>query len=191
MQDFSFSYKLTGHGWAECTVMDGDDASPMRVSYLSDALGDLVRAVLSLFESATSCVVECEWTDEPGEYHWRFTRIGDSVHVQITEQGTTRLEADTPGDDRDEILLALFEGNLSHVDIATLDDWDEAQHVLFEGDVLLIDIATQVEREMAAILDEYGVAGYKEDWIENDFPSEEYMRLCALIGSASHAVRES
>ncbi len=40
-------YKLTGSGWAECTIADGEKSCTVTVSYLTDALGDLVLAAVA------------------------------------------------------------------------------------------------------------------------------------------------
>ncbi len=61
-----FSFRLTGTGWAEGRIAVGDRFAMPTASYLSDALGDLIRTVRSLLEGAEGARVS--WEEEPGEY---------------------------------------------------------------------------------------------------------------------------
>lgn len=76
-----FSYRLTGTGWAEARVGDGDRSVALSVSYLSDALGELLLAIACLQEGAEEA--QCFWEEEPGEYRWLFRREDDAVVVTI------------------------------------------------------------------------------------------------------------
>lgn len=77
----SFSYVLTGKGWAECEI-DVDGAHLfMQASYLSDAFDDLVRATLSMLNNAS--VETAIFNDEPGTYRWRFTPSGERLNIRI------------------------------------------------------------------------------------------------------------
>lgn len=78
---FRFTYDLQQHGWALVTVQAGDRVVPMHVSYLSDALRDLLDAVRALAEGAleTQAVL---W-EEPGEWQWTFRREGHYADVEI------------------------------------------------------------------------------------------------------------
>ena len=76
------SYKLTGSGWASAVVSDGDRQFEIpRISYLSDALKDLVKAAIGLLEGATR--VWFLWHDEPGEHRWIVNRISDDLVIRI------------------------------------------------------------------------------------------------------------
>ena len=77
----AFSYKLTGHGWADATISDGVTEAQLTASYLSDALRDLVEAVVSLMQGADRAM--CLWLGEPWEHHWILERQGDDVGVTI------------------------------------------------------------------------------------------------------------
>lgn len=75
-------YDLTGTGWADCTIAIGEATATVTASYLSDALDDLVGAVVALLcgdEQSTASFAE-----EPGEYRWEFARKGpDGVIIRI------------------------------------------------------------------------------------------------------------
>lgn len=75
-----FTYRLTGSGWATATVADEWDEMSVPASYLCDALGDFVYAVLSLFLSPKS---ECAWEEEPGQVVWKFDHSGKRLSVHV------------------------------------------------------------------------------------------------------------
>lgn len=77
----SFSYVLTGKGWADCEIdVDGVHLF-MQASYLSDAFDDLVRATLSMLVNAR--VEAAVFNDEPGTYRWRLTPSGERLNIRI------------------------------------------------------------------------------------------------------------
>lgn len=78
-----FSFTLQGSGWAEGAVGDDERHARMTVSYLTDALGDLLEAVWRSGNGEAEA--RCSWEDEPGEYRWILTRAGEDVHVRILE----------------------------------------------------------------------------------------------------------
>ena len=149
---FTFSYKLSGHGWANTSVSDGNNKLNMCISYLSDALGDLARAVISLFYGGSGSLVSCSWQDEPGEYRWTMQREGEVVSLRILR----------------------FEDCFSRKD-------DDKGHRLFGTECSLIRLATQVKGQMHQLHNEFGEAGYKEHWVSHDFPTVEFTRLTELI----------
>jgi hypothetical protein len=103
-----FQYSLTGSGWAEARVKSGSASAHLRVSYLSDALGDLLLAVLDIHRGAPAAT--CSWEEEPGEWRWLFTARGDRLEVRIlgfkdmydhepVSAGREVFAADEPADD--------------------------------------------------------------------------------------------
>jgi hypothetical protein len=64
----TFSYQLSGHGFAEARVADEDNELIMWPSFLSDAFGDLVGELTALVKGATEA--KLVWADEPGEFRW-------------------------------------------------------------------------------------------------------------------------
>lgn len=77
----TFTYNLVGKGWSEAEIKDGESRATLTASYLSDALGDLVRAILGLLGTADKTT--CSWAEEPGEYRWIFKKQGDSLFIKI------------------------------------------------------------------------------------------------------------
>jgi hypothetical protein len=76
-----FGYRLTGTGWATARLADGRSSAEVTASYLSDALGNLLAAVVALLDGAAEA--RCSWDQEPGENRWVFERRGSDVHLRI------------------------------------------------------------------------------------------------------------
>jgi hypothetical protein len=79
--EVEFSYELGGTGWSHARLAFGDRSTEMIASYMTDALRDLLEAVLSLRTGATSAQVS--WEEEPGEFRWLFVRDGADVEVRV------------------------------------------------------------------------------------------------------------
>ena len=75
-----FGYTLRSHGWARAVVSNENAEVSLTASYLSDALSDFVDAVQKLF---TNDSAECIWQQEPGEFHWKFRRLGVRCVVAV------------------------------------------------------------------------------------------------------------
>lgn len=80
-----FSYHLRRHGWAEVVLQDADQLVAMSVSYITDALRDLLDAVWSLAQGRDEAAVDL-W-EEPGRYRWQFSRTATGVRVEISAFG--------------------------------------------------------------------------------------------------------
>lgn len=147
----SFSYALVGTGWSECRVAVGEQQAIVSASYLSDALGDVVGAVVRLVEGQPEA--GASFDEEPGEYRWRFSRVGaDRLRVRILE--FPELWGHRP---------------------------DEEGKTLFEAECRLRTFAGAVLSELQRLLAEYGVAGYRERWVEHEFPVADMDRLRLLL----------
>jgi hypothetical protein len=79
--EVEFAYRLLGSGWSEARLAFGERWTELSASYLTDALGDLLRAVLTLKDGARSARVS--WEEEPGEFRWLFTRAHEAVDVRV------------------------------------------------------------------------------------------------------------
>ena len=132
-----FSYRVTGTGWSEAHIADADRTLALEgVSYLSDALSELLDALVSLKRGAEEA--SASWWQEPGAYEWKFKRAGEEVDLEIREFNTE------PG---------------NH-------GWFERGWVVFRTrqplDVLVAAIAGGASR----LLDEVGEEGYLTEWGE-------------------------
>lgn len=77
----TFWYRLTGSGSSEAGIYDGVERAFPTASYISDALGDLARAVIALLQGAPGST--CSWEEEPGAYRWIFNRQGEDLQIEI------------------------------------------------------------------------------------------------------------
>ena len=76
-----FEYQVVGAGWANARISNGILEVELMPSYLSDALGDLIWAVVALLEGSQQQV--CEWQDEPGGWRWELSRQESVLNLLI------------------------------------------------------------------------------------------------------------
>lgn len=81
VREVTFWCRLAGQGWIEAGIYDGANHAFPTASYLSDALGDLTRTVVSLLEGAEAAT--CSWEEEPGEFQWVFARDSEALNLRI------------------------------------------------------------------------------------------------------------
>lgn len=147
----SVTYNLTGAGWAECLVEIGDQQACLIASYLSDALGDLLHAIKGLLYGApdtTAC-----FTDEPGEYRWRFHRS-----------------------EPDQVRLRILRFNECFSKSP-----DERGEVILDGQCRLSTLAGAILAAAQRILREHGVEGYAREWKNHRFPEETVTEIKRLL----------
>jgi len=147
----TIDYRLTGVGWAKCTIAaDGRDCT-VSASYLSDALGNLVLAAATVMADAHS--ISIGFDEEPGEYRWSIVRTGNSVvEVKILSFGD--LWGNQP-DAEGEPLLAFS--------------------------CTPLEFGRAVRDAADAVLKEHGLPGYKERWVRYDFPTKQLDLLTSYL----------
>jgi hypothetical protein len=133
-------FRLTGTGWAEVHIGQGDRSAVITASYLSNALGDLVLsaiAAMSLFRRVTF-----SFEEEPGERRWVITspRINE-IDIQILS----------------------FPSRWN-------DSTDESGELMFQARCLPVIYAEAVFEAASRILEQYGEVGYLAQWVEHPFP---------------------
>lgn len=155
---FSINYKLGEHlGWSECQLTAGGSTIKVSASYLSDALGQLATATVLLLQGAPSARVSFD--EEPGEYRW-----GIDWHHDAQKQGEVFFRV------RVWFFKEMWGRHLP----------DEA------GQLLLDEVVTQsafyrgVRQMLNAVLDEYGLNGYRKRW-GHPFPSQASGLLSAIL----------
>ena len=147
-----FHYELMGRGWSECRVSIGDVRCEVTASYLSDALGQLASAVEDVLRWP-GVDARAVFVEEPGEYRWRFVAAGEGrVRVRIIEYR----------------------------------DWggreDEAGKTIFDAECARRALGNAVAVELRRLLGVHGLRGYREKWVNNDFPSERLASIEKLLG---------
>jgi hypothetical protein len=136
-----FDYELRGSGWADATLTIGERTATLSASYLGDALGELLDALVSLTRGSTHA--RASWDQEPGEYRWVFSRRDQQVRVQVLYLPEWRGVADA-SDDQGEVVL--------------------------DGVCTLTALSEAVTNAAQRVLDRYGEAGYRAKWVQHDFP---------------------
>lgn len=145
------NYRLTGQGWAECTLVDAEQSCTITASYLSDALFNLLLASTALL-SGFSCLT-FSFEEEPGEYRWVITspRLNE-IELRILSFGD------------------LYGG-----------EPESAGQLLFQTTCIPETFAMAVHSTAAALLTEHGEAGYLEKWLEYPFPTTHFNELSRLL----------
>jgi len=149
----TIDYRLTGSGWARCSVRAETQHCELSASYLSDALGKLVVAAVAVLAGAHS--ISVGFDEEPGEYRWSVVHI-DNALVRLTLLEFEELWGNQPDAEGKPILTF---------------------------DCSPLSFAKAVQAAADAVLKEHGLAGYKERWNEHDFPSQELTMLRAGIAA--------
>jgi len=138
----AFSYHLTGVGWSEAHLTLSEGTIEMRASYLSDALGDLLDALIRLRYGARRA--EVSWDEEPGEFRWLLVRHGPGVVVRVLwfedeadEVGVERLRGRTELDRLIDAVTSSAHGVLEeHGEQGYLEQWIEHPFPTFRLSVL-------------------------------------------------------
>lgn len=147
----AIEYRLLNAGWAECTVRVGSISQELSASYLSDALGNLVLAAVGVL-AGLHCVAT-SFDEEPGEYRWVIERAS-GADISLKVVAFDELWANKPNSEG-KVLV------------------ETTCHPLLFGEA--------VHRAATAVLAEHGEAGYREKWVEHDFPSRQLELLTEYI----------
>jgi len=95
MSRIEFSYGAPEHGWAVVTIVHEDREARMVVSYVTDALRDLLYGLVRVTQGDE---FRFSWDDEPTEYRWIFTHEGSAVRLRILKfRDRMRPEPDEAG----------------------------------------------------------------------------------------------
>lgn len=150
--DITIEYSLVGAGWAQCYLDVYGAVCTTTASYLSDALFELVNGTNHMLGGGNEA--RFSFDDEPGEYRWIFRR------TSIGGLGIKILEFDD-----------LWGGKP-----------DEDGAVLADFMCQARDFGAALLVSLNKLLDEIGVAGYRETWSSTEFPIADYKILCAHLG---------
>ncbi|MGM0885007.1 MAG: hypothetical protein ACQEXQ_28690 [Bacillota bacterium] len=151
-----FKYELSDAGWADGFVEINSSIAYFSASFLTDALYDLLRALISLIPDLTPFSVtttQFEWHEEPGGTVWKLHRIDeDQLHLEIVS----------------------FEDLLRKKELGV--EMNETCSLLF-----LVKVVVEA---LDLVLKQHGADGYKEKWVNHDFPMEHYMKLKNFVSKA-------
>jgi hypothetical protein len=146
-------YELTGSGWAECTVRVDSAWVTVTASYLSDALDNLACAIAAALRGHPRPTASFD--EEPGEYRWIFEPLPEGqVRVRILQ--FEELWGDRP---------------------------DEEGNQIFAAECRLRTLAGAMVSALQTLEQQYGIRGYREKWVNYDFPLSRLTELQELLKS--------
>ncbi|QSE99004.1 hypothetical protein [Fulvivirga lutea] len=149
-----FFYNLDSAGWADATISEGTDSETMTVSYLHDSLGELTDAMNLLLKGGK-----------------------ESQTIFMSEPGEHLMSLINPKDDLLEIEVRWFKDWASW-NMHSKTDYE----VVFKRTTSLFDFANKICDNLERIYIKEGIEGYKEKWVEHDFPMNSYLKLKKLLG---------
>lgn len=155
-QAFEFDFRVTGTGWCEALISDGQRSLLPTASYLFDAPKALLSAVVAVLRGQSP--VACIWQEEPGQYVWLFIRQGDSAELRIVWR------------DRG------FAGPSNVNYWFTPSDADITEEAELVIRVAVTDLGRAVVRALEHMLVGEGRTDYEERWTM-PFPDREYAEL--------------
>jgi hypothetical protein len=158
LTDVSVDYRLTGSGWSSCTIDIYGQTCVVTASYLSDALRELVSAMNHLLSGGKEA--RFSFDEEPGEYRWILNSIlGGGLALKIL--AFPQLWGDKP---------------------------DTEGRIVLDATCQMRVFAEAVMVSLNRLLEEHGLKGYREKWVEAEFPVEDYRILCSNLGSIPASV---
>lgn len=104
--------------------------------------------VAALLLPESESALRISWAEEPGEYRWVLDPSGDRLSVRVL-----------------------------WFDALWGSDPDEAGRVLMEATCSVVGFRRAIAAGARAVLDEWGEAGYREKWVDHDFPTAELLEL--------------
>lgn len=156
---FDFNLARDAPGWADPVIEDGDARLEMTASYMTDALGDLLNALIQLVNGRGEA--ECNWTQEPAGWQWNFVRPND-VEVEL------------------EIRFS---------DDSFQNGWDpeSEEAVRFRSRAALSELVGSIADGARRSLDEFGVDGFAAQWNMHPFPSLQLQALQKWLDDGGEA----
>lgn len=145
-----FEYKLQGAGWANFNIEINSQSFSFSPGYLTDALGGILNAIKEIHPLF----------DTEGDYKERGSYYTWDAEPDILEWNLKYI-----GNEKILINLTHFDGEVED-GVVVLNE--ECPYDVFLKEVL---------REVELILVEYGIVGYKEMWVDNEFPLSTFLEL--------------
>jgi hypothetical protein len=158
---FDFNLALDAPGWADPVIESDGARLQMTASYLTDALGDLMGALLQLVNGSSSA--QCCWAKDPGNWDWVFVRPNETeVEVSIGFRDERSSGSWLP------------------------DGTDEPR---FHTRVTLVELVRAVVDGARRCFDSFGAEGFARQWIEHPFPALQVDALRRWLDTGGVAAR--
>ena len=147
-----FNYELVGTGWAKFSINNENNSGVEFVfSYLADPLSDLLESLNKLIKNKSS-FERINFPQEPGELFLFLKNKNDTIALEIYYADDLTSEFDN------EKILNSFKKIYSDNDNLT-------------------NFSRLVYEEIKKLLHKYGEDGYREKWVEYDFPMKQFKIL--------------
>jgi hypothetical protein len=149
----NFKYELTGKGWADGFIEINTSVAYFTSSYLTNSLKDLLSSLLCL-------IPEC--VPFP---------LKNTTFEMYEEPGGTVWSLEKKNNDEVLIRIVSYENMSPKKDIRI-----EINEVCQISDLVKV-----IVDELGRLLKTHGVEGYKEKWVNHEFPLTEYQALKKYI----------
>jgi len=147
-----FKYELTGIGWADGCIEMNSSTVYFATSYITDALDDMLKALNALIPELSSYPVS------KTQFEWN-EEPGGTVWT-----------------------LSKIDDSL-HVQITSFEDLRNKKQQVIELDETcsIVEFTGAVVQALDLLLRQNGREGYKEKWVNYDFPMDNYLKLKGFI----------
>ncbi len=144
----SINYQIEDAGWAIGRIGNETQLIEFYISYLHDSLKQLAESALDIDFTETQTVI---FMDEPGEHRLVLNKLGvDKIDFEV------RFYSDW-------------------VDWVLVEDLE--YQIVINGITTLAEYKNEIRNVLEKIFSDLGTDLYKEKWINNDFPTNEFQRL--------------
>lgn len=154
MYKLIFNYRITGVGWAICEIQTANETFTYRASYLSDALGDFLNALIALNSNMNPEIyvdkTDFRWYQEPGLTVW---------HVKASDIKSN-------GEN-------LFFRVNQYVNDSEKGAPESTSVFAYNYDEFIYTVVESLER----LIQKFGLVGYQVMWGDIDFPLVAYLKL--------------
>ncbi|WNR46892.1 hypothetical protein [Paenibacillus roseipurpureus] len=144
-----FEYELTGIGWADGSIEMNSSTVYFSTSYITDALNDMLKAINALIPEVSPYSVSRV------QFEWN-EEPGGTVWT-----------------------LSKIDNDSLRVQIISFENLRNKKQKVIELDETcsILEFTGAVVQALDLLLKQYGREGYKEKWVNNDFPMDRYLKL--------------
>ncbi|OPH52008.1 hypothetical protein BC351_34090 [Paenibacillus ferrarius] len=148
-----FEYKLSGKGWAEGFIEINSNIAYFTTSYLTDALDDMLKALILLIPEISTYPVSAT------HFEWHEEPGGTLWNLRRVREDMLNIE------------IVSFEDLLKR----------KKETIDMNETCSIIDFVKVIIHGLDLVLSKYGADGFKEEWVNHDFPMKNYFRLKSYI----------
>jgi hypothetical protein len=152
-----FEYELNGSGWADVNIEINGQCEYFSVSYLSNALKDLVDGLVYLIPGG---VPDDEVRNE-SSFKWHFEPAGAVITLKSIDKKILKINL--------KFIPDMFKKK------------DEEGEIILDEECNLDDFVEVVVKALDKIIKKCGIVGYRETWSDEEFPLSGYLKLKSYL----------